>query len=113
MTQPSPDAKALRALQQLFLESLVICNVYKFLYVLIHSGKNLKSELLVRICAFLCPLEIPQGKKPMITCPRQEAHLVSSLQDLFKDQEKRITTAVLVAWYAITNSYLFLLVTVP
>lgn len=36
----------------------------------------------------------------MIASPRQEAHLVSSLQDLFKDQEKRITTAVLVAWYA-------------
>lgn len=36
----------------------------------------------------------------MIAYPRQEAHLVSSLQDLFKDQEKRITTAVLVAWYA-------------
>ena len=26
---------------------------------------------------------------------RQEAHLISSLQDLFKDQEKRIATAVL------------------
>lgn len=39
VTQPSLDAKALRALQQLFLESLVICNVYNFLYLLIHSGK--------------------------------------------------------------------------
>ena len=30
--------------------------------------------------------------------PRQEAHLVSSLQDLFKDQEKRIAT-VIAAWH--------------
>lgn len=49
----------------------------------------------------------------MIAYPRQEAHLVSSLQDLFKDQEKRITTAVLVAWYATTNSSMFFWVKVP